>query len=410
MATFSPDLHRLKELYDQFGADLFALCYLQAGRPAHAADLMVSALCDIASSPRLWEMVSAGKEGLLRAGYQTCGDDSLHRPKRKKRKKSPSQEESPRAVLSFSLTDPLRAMLRLRLPLRSALFCRERMGLSPEETARVLGTSPMRAQRLADTALKKAGITAAQARTNLEAITPGEDTLEKVWAEFLTQQSGAGFVLRQRYHRTRRVMDTLIPFLALGVVAIAVAAYFGVEYGWFSGAPYEPTQPIEGVVASEIYGNASQQEPAQWVGDVSVFVPEEEGFMEYIVHNTPGDLEQILRQMVLLGGAPAGTSLLYVNIDDHGTESQEGSTVTYTHGDTLTLTVEFSEQASSLSGEEGLRMLQAMVATFEAYCHPDELFFRCSGEELTVEGHTAQDFLGQELPVTRTVETDYRTP
>ena len=55
-------------------------------------------------------------------------------------------------------------------------------------------------------------------------------------------------------------------------------------------------------------------------------------------------------------------------------------------------------------------MLQAMAATFEAYCHPDELFFRCGGEELTVEGHTAQDFLGQELPVTRTVETDYRAP
>ena len=43
-----PDLstQQLKELFDQYGADLFALCYLQAGRPAQALDLMAAALCD----------------------------------------------------------------------------------------------------------------------------------------------------------------------------------------------------------------------------------------------------------------------------------------------------------------------------------------------------------------------------
>ena len=41
-----PDLstQQLKELFDQYGADLFALCYLQAGRPAQALDLMAAAL------------------------------------------------------------------------------------------------------------------------------------------------------------------------------------------------------------------------------------------------------------------------------------------------------------------------------------------------------------------------------
>ena len=117
--------------------------------------------------------------------------------------------------------------------------------------------------------------------------------------------------------------------------------------------------------------------------------------------------------MVYLGGAPAGTTLLSANLDSGGTESSDGSTVTYTLGDTLSLTLEFSQEAASLSGEEGERMLQAMAATFAAYTAQtagdvNQLSFRCQGEELTVNGKTAQDFLGGQLTVTRTVETDYR--
>mgnify|MGYP007027372861 CR=1 FL=1 len=65
--------------------------------------------------------------------------------------------------------------------------------------------------------------------------------------------------------------------------------------------------------------------------------------------------------------------------------------------------------AASLSGEEGERTLQAMAATFAAYTQGlDRLSFRCQGEELTVNGKTAQDFLDGQLTITRTVETDYR--
>ena len=56
-----PDLstQQLKELFDQYGADLFALCYLQAGRPAQALDLMAAALCDMAANPRLWAQAAS---------------------------------------------------------------------------------------------------------------------------------------------------------------------------------------------------------------------------------------------------------------------------------------------------------------------------------------------------------------
>lgn len=404
-----PDLstQQLKELFDQYGADLFALCYLQAGRPAQALDLMAAALCDMAANPRLWAQAPSPREGFFRAAYLNCLDNSLRRPKRRKKKKDSPLEEVPRA-LPFTLTDPLRQVMKLRLAHKAALFCRERLGLSGEESARVLGTSPLRAQRLAESALKKAGITQGQARANLEALAPGPENLERVWQEFLDQQGRGGFAARQRCRRARRFLDAAMPYLALGVVAVCAAAYLGVEYGWF-GAPYTPTQPIEGVITQEGYdGDSAVSLPIE-TGDVSVFVPEEGGFAEYIVHNTPYSPEDILRQMVLLGGAPEGTTLLSANLDSGGTESSDGSTVTYTLGDTLSLTLEFSQEAASLSGEEGERMLQAMAATFAAYTQGlDQLSIRCQGEELTVNGKTAQDFLGGQLTITRTAETDYR--
>lgn len=400
MASFTPDLDQLHELYRQYGADLFALCYLQAGRPAQALDLMAASLCDVAASPKLWELAASGKEGFLRVGHLNCVDASLRRPKRPKRKKDTSGQEAPRAVLPFSLTDPLREILKLRLPARTALFCRERLNLSWEAAARLMGTSPARCQRLYGAALKQAKITAGQARANLETLSPGEDTLDAAWEEFLFQRGQAGFSTRQRYRRARRAMDVAMPFLALGVVAICVVAFLGVEHGWFGPS----SVPVQGTAQE----SSSDDLPLE-VGDVSVYVPEEGGFAEYIVHNTPYSPEDILRQMVYLGGTPAGTTLLSANLDSGGTESSDGSTVTYTLGDTLSLTLEFSQEAASLSGEEGERTLQAMAATFAAYTQGlDRLSFRCQGEELTVNGKTAQDFLDGQLTITRTVETDYR--
>lgn len=400
MASFTPDLDQLHELYRQYGADLFALCYLQAGRPAQALDLMAASLCDMAASPKLWELAASGKEGFLRVGHLNCVDASLRRPKRPKRKKDASGQEAPRAALPFSLTDPLREILKLRLPARTALFCRERLNLSWEAAARLLGTSPARCQRLYGAALKQAKITAGQARANLETLSPGEDTLDAAWEEFLSQRGQAGFAARQRYRRARRAMDVAMPYLALGVVAICVVAFLGVEHGWFGPS----SVPVQGTAQE----SSSDDLPLE-VGDVSVYVPEEGGFAEYIVHNTPYSPEDILRQMVYLGGAPAGTTLLSANLDSGGTESSDGSTVTYTLGDTLSLTLEFSQEAASLSGEEGERTLQAMAATFAAYTQGlDRLSFRCQGEELTVNGKTAQDFLDGQLTITRTVETDYR--
>ena len=402
MATFNPDLSQLETVYQQNGADLFALCYLQGGRPAPTLDLMAATLCDIASSPKLWELALSSREGFLRVGYLNCVDASLRRPKRRKKKKGAPLEDAPRAVLPFFLTDPLRQILKLRLHLGAALLCRDRLGFSDDSAAAVLGCTPARAKKLYESALKKAGVTQVQSQANLKTLAPGEDNLEKVWQEFLVQRKDSGFGARQQFRRFRRTMDNLVPYLALGVVVLCVVAFVGVDRGWF-GSQNIPSQQLESQLTNSKINTALQ------VGDVSVFVPEDQGFVEYTVHNTPQSLEELVRQMVLLGGAPTGTTLLSSQMDNGGVQSTDGSTVTYTSGDAVSLTVELSEEASSLSGEKGEQMLQAMTATFAAF-RPEiqSLSLRCGGEELTVNGKTAQDFLGQSPNVTRSAETDYR--
>ena len=115
----------------------------------------------------------------------------------------------------------------------------------------------------------------------------------------------------------------------------------------------------------------------------------------------------------LAGAVAACLALVLVGstflLSQMGMGGSDGSTATITLGEEATLTVELSKDALSLSGEAGVAMLRAMVATFTAYQKDvDTLSIRCEGQELTVEGHTAQDFLGQGLNITRTAETDYR--
>ena len=148
-------------------------------------------------------------------------------------------------------------------------------------------------------------------------------------------------------------------------------------------------QPVQGWMAAWAASMISTRWPASSAprepADVSVYVPEEGGFVEYTVHNTPYDWEGLVRQMVYLGGAPEGSS--YVS------SHQEGDT----------LTVELAG-ASPVDGP----LLQAMAATLQAFSGAERLSLRCDGQELTADSQTAQDFLKAFLPITRTAEVDYR--
>ena len=381
--AFSHAIGAMKELYLENARDAFALCYLYAGPVRQALPLLRSALEDALYLDKRREKALSGREGFLWAVQEACNEfyekDPFGRKKYKKHKKDTGDS----VTLPFFLTDSLRAVLKLHGVYRAPLYLVLAREYTPEEAARILDTSPRRVEALIQKALKKLKFSREKAAQALSVLRLEEEDAARIWQRVEEAAAQPDFEKKHRSRRVWRGLDQAVPYLALAIVVLGIAAYLGVGQGWFTGEPYTPTAPQE-----ELESSSS----AAATGDLSVYVPEEGGFVEYVVHDTPYRPEDVLRQMVYLGGAPAGVSLL--------SSSQES----------LSAVWELSEEAASLAGEEGERTLQAMAATIGGYYGDslEELSLRCQGEELTVNGKTAQDFLGGQLTVTRTGETDYR--
>ena len=381
--AFSHAIGAMKELYLENARDAFALCYLYAGPVRQALPLLRSALEDALYLDKRREKALSGREGFLWAVQEACNEfyekDPFGRKKYKKHKKDTGDS----VTLPFFLTDSLRAVLKLHGVYRAPLYLVLAREYTPEEAARILDTSPRRVEALIQKALKKLKFSREKAAQALSVLGLEEEDAARIWQRVEEAAAQPDFEKKHRSRRIWRGLDQAVPYLALAIVVLGIAAYLGVGQGWFTGEPYTPTAPQEELESSS--GPAA-------TGDLSVYVPEEGGFAAYVVHDTPYRPEDVLRQMVYLGGAPAGVSLL--------SSSQES----------LSAVWELSEEAASLAGEEGERTLQAMAATIGGYYGDslEELSLRCQGEELTVNGKTAQDFLGGQLTVTRTGETDYR--
>ena len=381
--AFSHAIGAMKELYLENARDAFALCYLYAGPVRQALPLLRSALEDALYLDKRREKALSGREGFLWAVQEACNEfyekDPFGRKKYKKHKKDTGDS----VTLPFFLTDSLRAVLKLHGVYRAPLYLVLAREYTPEEAARILDTSPRRVEALIQKALKKLKFSREKAAQALSVLRLEEEDAARIWQRVEEAAAQPDFEKKHRSRRVWRGLNQAVPYLALAIVVLGIAAYLGVGQGWFTGEPYTPTAPQE-----ELESSSS---PAA-TGDLTVYVPEEGGFAAYVVHDTPYRPEDVLRQMVYLGGAPAGVSLL--------SSSQES----------LSAVWELSEEAASLAGEEGERTLQAMAATIGGYYGDslEELSLRCQGEELTVNGKTAQDFLGGQLTVTRTGETDYR--
>lgn len=165
------------------------------------------------------------------------------------------------------------------------------------------------------------------------------------------------------------------------------AGLLSVEYGWLGAEAYTPTPSGGyGVDSATIYS----------VNKTAFIYGVDKGeIVLYSVTNCPLSHQALLQQMVALGGAPEGASLLSV-------EQEEGL-----------IAWELSEEAvqwfRSVSETEGEQMLSAMAATISAsWPDVEELHLVSAGEELAVSGKTAQDMLGQKLTPVRTVTTPYR--
>ncbi len=364
--AFTPDLDKAREAYLAYGPELFALCYLHAGGPKGTGALLNTLLCDLVYSPRRWALASRGREGLFRCMHSICLDRYYTRPKRQKKRKK-GEPEPPRAPLPFVMTDSLRALLALPPKYKTPLYLRVCLGWSAAETAAAIGGPAGRVEYLVKRGLKKAKLTPERAKQAMAAVAPLPDGPEEQWNLFLIDREDKGFEGQQRLRRFKRGMDHAIPYIALGVVLFCVLAYQGVEHGWFSGQSYAPSLP--GEVSSAVdYATAT----------ATVFGIDNGEFIQYNVTNCPLDPETLVRQMVALGGAPEGTTLL----DSYGQ-----------------LTIELSKEAAQADEQ----MLSAMLATFAAtYPDLEELHVLSDGQELVPE-----NWLGSAITPARTVTTPY---
>lgn len=380
----TPELQEVSQLYFSQAPRLFALCYLHTGGPKGASALLHTLLCDLLLSPRCWKQASSGDAGLFRWAQGLCMDRYWNRPRRKRKKNAPPSAPGP--TLPFTMTDSLRALLDLPPQYKAPLYLRLALGWSLEDTARAAGCSPKRAESLVERGLKKAKLTPERAAEVLSSIAPTESGPQEIWDSFLVSREDKGFAGSQRLRRFKRWLDSAIPFIALGVVSLCALAYCSVEYGWFGADAYTPT-PSGGYGADSatIY---SVNKTA------SIYSVDKGEIVLYNVTNCPLSHQALLQQMVALGGAPEGASLLSVK--------QEGGAITWELSD------EAAQWIRSAAGTEGEQMLSAMAATISAsWPDVEELRLISAGEELTASGKTAQDMLGQKLTPARTVTTPY---
>ncbi len=397
-----PELSQAEALYFAQAPQLFGLCYLHAAGPRGANALLHTLLCDLLYSPRRWRLAQSGRAGLFRCAHLACLDQNLKRPKRKKEKGGQREAQQLKAALPFSMSDGLRALLRLPAKYKTPLYLHLGLGWSLEETAAAAGGGANQAGKRVKAGLKRAGLTQERAQGLLSQLAPGGDSPQRVWDSFLTDREEKSFAGRQRLRRFKRWLDNAVPYIALAVVALCACAYWGVEYGWFSGQPYAPSFATR--------GTPSTVEEAYGKGKFTVFAPEGAGFVRYDIADAPLSLTALVGQMVALGGAPEGTFLLSASYIDGGGETHASLSLEEA---AISVTLELSQEAAdwfaAASPQERQPMLRGMAHTIGgAYGGLDELHIRSGGTELAASGKTAQAFLGEEPAVARRADAPYR--
>lgn len=392
--AYLPEPLQLEGLYLRHAPQLFALCYLHSGGVQKANALLHTLLCDLLSSPRRWQRACGSVPGLFRCAQAVCLEQQYKRPRRKKGQ----QPGGSHAPLPFTMTDALRALLKLPPKYKTPLYLRLALGWSAQEAAAAIGCPPARVDRLVARGLGKCNVTEERAAQALASIAPHEHGPQAVWDAFLVERSEKDFAGRDRLRRFKRGLDAAIPYIALGVVAFSVFAYCGVEHGWFSGQPYAPA-PEE---------PRAESAPVFPTGTLTVFSPQEDGLVQYTVTDAPLSFPALVRQMVALGGAPEGTALLQAAWGDScGTV---GNAIEPTARNlVLELSADAGEWFAAASPDEQEQMLRAMACTFSAACPAlEQLRLVSAGTELTAGPSSAQDFLPAAPAPVRTVDTPYR--
>jgi hypothetical protein len=424
--AFFADISKIQQLFETYGKDLYALCFFYTGGHQQAVTLLESILSDLTCREKAYHLASSGNTGFFQVAYHGCQDYFLQKARRMPKADDLLTQHAP-----FPISRDLVALLRLPMTKKGPVFFTFFHRFSTENGASLLKLTPEAMEKKVKKVLAGCSLTEEQAKKAVESMEIGEHALLRIWEHWEGSTLEENFARKTRMRRVKRNLDSAAPLTALCILLFCGFCYLGVHFGWFTGTPFAdlsgyrqeltPDPANDPVKEIEDYWNhtstPSEDSLPLEEGTVSVYVPTATGFTLYEVKNTPLSTENLGSQMVMLGGMPVGSQILYVQLTDNGTESTEGSgessVVTYTLGDKVSLTIEVNQEAAAyFENSDNLPMLQAMTASFAAFhdlTETDSISLQYNGEEISCAGKTAADFLGETITPEKTVETNYRS-
>ncbi len=195
------------QIFSEEQGDAYALAFLLTRSKKAADAVFLHALLTLAAKDPSSD--AEAREILTGAVLDECEDYYLRKLRRAPRR------EILALGLPFPLTDALWALLKEPYALKAAAFLTGRMGYDVNKTAAFHYMSSARVEQLCDMKLNLKPLAAVQ-MTAQEA----QGALDAVYMRF----SERNVPLENRLRRFRRAVDNLVPWLALLVVALFVAA------------------------------------------------------------------------------------------------------------------------------------------------------------------------------------------
>lgn len=129
--------------------------------------------------------------------------------------------------------------------------------------------------------------------------------------------------------------------------------------------------------------------------EITLYLPDDQAeAFEEVTETVDAQPQGVVDALIAHGALPEGVKVNSFTMRDNGTETQEGDTVSYTAGDTLTIDLDLSQEfadAASSTGTAGEQMLLgSLVNTMLKAYNADELNLTCDGAPLET-GHNVYD-------------------
>lgn len=197
---------RFDERFQAWYEDVYRLCFLlvPSAQSAYHCTFHVFLRLGAHTGPELSE--EELRAFLVRQTLEVCGDFYLRKPRRR-----PDREQLDKGF-SGRLGDSLWAVFHLPLKARAAFYLRYCMGLSPAESAALVGEPPLRVPDPEAAAREYALFALGEDRA--------ATMLDEIYLRFQERSVG----LENRLLHLRSTLDRLAPWLALAVVLLCAAA------------------------------------------------------------------------------------------------------------------------------------------------------------------------------------------